>query len=243
MKRYPSCLLIEALILMLICSCTTLRPVTFADRAWHISTNYGQIIDSDTTWRLTFGDVPLPENMPIISCADSAAKYSGMDRFLGEILQTVGLADDEVLFYSPAHGKVFVRLLNEAPAKRPSSISVNMCDERPYTMWIYEDDAEDWHRRPGEMYTYTYFDGKRERILVVDYYDYGTTPVAQIFVLQSRNKKTDRMQMPGQGWDFSKHRLRDYRRDIEFWSHLVDGHRRNAFANYRIGQEQLNRQK
>lgn len=229
-------------------SCSSLKPVSYADREWHISNHHGQIIDKDTTYRMTFGEVLIPDNMAIISCADSAAKYPGMERFIADILNTTGLQNDEVLFYSPTHGKIFVRLRNEPPAKRPSSLTANMqCltldkdNERPYTIWVYDDDVEDWHRRPGEMYTYTYFDRKKQRVLVVDFYDYGDTPIAQISVIQSRNKTTDRMQLPTQRqlWDFSKHNFKDYERDIEFWSHQIDGHRSNAFANYRIGRQQL----
>ena len=235
--------LISALWILTVCGCATLRPVNYANKEWHIA-KYGHIEDKDTVFRMTFGDVLIPENPTIISCADSAAKYPGMEKFIAEILNTAGLQNDEVLFYSPAHGKIFVRLSNEPEVKRPSSITANMNDERPYTMWIYDDDAEDWHRQPGEMYTYTYFDKKRQRILVVDFYDYGETPIAQIFIFQSRNKKTDKMQMPKhQGWDFSAHNLKNYKKDVEFWSHCIDGHRKNAFANYRLGHKRLMGQK
>ncbi len=233
-------------------SCSTLNQVNYANREWHISDYYGQIIDKDTTYRMTFGNVLIPAEMAIISCSDSAAKYPGMEKFIADILKTTGLQNDEVLFYSPAHGKIFVRLMNERPANRPSSLTAGMSlltmnkeNERPYTMWIYDDDMEDWHRKPDEMYTYTYFDKKRQRVLVVDYYDYGNTPIAQIFVTQSRNKMTDKMLLPTQKqlWDFSKHCLKDYERDVEFWSHRIEGHRSNAFANYKIGQEQLKKKK
>lgn len=229
-------------------SCGSLESVNYANREWRVSDYYGQIIDKDTTYRMTFGDVLIPQEMAVISCADSAAKYPGMERFIADILKTAGLQNDEVLFYSPVHGKIFVRLTHEPPAKRPSSLTSNMQsltldkdNERPYTMWVYDDDVEDWRRKSGEMYTYTYFDKKKRRILVVDFYDYGETPVAEIFVVQSRNKLTGRMQLPTQKqlWDFSKHDLKDYERDVEFWSHAVDCHRNNAFANYKIGQEQL----
>lgn len=251
MKNY-GIFLYAGLLAILTSCCSTLKPVNYAGKEWHISDYYGQIIDKDTTYRMTFGDVLIPQDMAIISCRDSAAKYPGMERFIAGILKTTGLQDDEVLFYSPTHGKMFVRLTNEPAAKRPSSLTADMRslmsgkeDERPFTMWIYDDDVEDWHRKPWEMYTYTYFDQKKQRVLVVDFYDYGDTPVAQIFIYQSRNKMTDRMQIPLQKqiWDFSKHKFKDYTRDIEFWSHQVDGHRSNAFANYRIGQQQQKRQK
>lgn len=61
-------------------------------------------------------------------------------------------------------------------------------------------------------------------MLVVDIYDYGETAIAQIFVTQSRNKMTDKMQLPTQKqlWDFFKHPLKYYERDVEFWSHRIE---------------------
>lgn len=201
MKRVLNILMIATLFV----SCKPSKDILFANREWHISSYYGQIIDKDTTYRMTFGDVLIPNEMAIISCGDSAAKYPGMERFIADILKTVGLQNDEVLFYSPTHGKIFVKLLNDYPAKRPSSLTVGMplltlnkVNERPFTLWVYDDDVEDWHRKPDEMYTYTYFDKKKQRILVVDFYNYGDTPIAQIFVTQSRNKLTDKMLLPTQ---------------------------------------------
>ncbi|MDE6028208.1 MAG: hypothetical protein K2G23_09060 [Muribaculaceae bacterium] len=233
-------------------SCGTQKSVNYANREWHISNYYGQIIDKDTAYRMTFGNVLIPLEIAIISCADSAAKYPGMERFIADILKTAGLQDDEVLFFTPEFGKIFVELKNDYPANRPSSLTAGMPlltlqkeNERPYTMWVYDDDVEDWHRKPDQMYTYTYFDKKNQRILVVDLYDYGETPIAEISVTQSRSKYTDKMQLPTQGkfWDFSKYKLKDYERDVEFWSHRVELHRNNAFDNYVIGQEQLNKKK
>lgn len=239
--------LIAGVVLAISSSCQSLKPVNYANREWHISNYYGQIIDKDTTYRMTFGDVLIPEELAIISCADSAALHPGMERFIADILKTTGLTDDEVLFYVPYHGKMFVKLNNEPPAIRPSSLTAGMHyltlnkeNEQPYTMWIYPDDVEDWHRKSDEMYTYIYFNKKKQQVLVVDFYDYGDTPIAQISVMQSRNKMTDKMKLPTepQFKGYYYHQLKDYIRDIEFWSHQIDWRRQNAFSNYKIGQEQ-----
>lgn len=52
----PMAFLIPA-VLTLACGCSSLKPVNYANRQWHISEHYGQIIDRDTTYRMTFGDV------------------------------------------------------------------------------------------------------------------------------------------------------------------------------------------
>lgn len=109
MKQIIS-IILAVLNIVLMNSGSSLMPVNYANREWDISDCYGQIIDKDTTFRMTFGDVLIPQEMAIISCADSAAKYPGMERFIADILKTAGLLNDKVLFYSPAHGKIDVHL-------------------------------------------------------------------------------------------------------------------------------------
>lgn len=243
MKKTKIILWIGAILLSLTCSCTSAKKVNYADREWHISDYYGQIIDKDTTYRMTFGDVLIPVGLNIISSADSAAKYPGMDRFIYDILHTAGIENDELLFFVPYFGTIFVRLKNECRQKKPISISSNLNDKNPpYTFSIYDNDVEDWNRKPNEMYTYTYFNYRKQQILVVDFYDYGETPIAQIHVYQTRNKMTDRMSLTCR-WEFFTHKVKDYKKYIDFWSNRINGHRANSFANYRIGQEQLKKKK
>lgn len=236
MKKQNYLFLLSASLTIILSSCASLRPVKYANREWRISDYYGQIIDRDTTYRMTFGDVLIPSQLNIIASADSAAKYPGMERFIAEILHTAGLENNEVLFYTPFMGTMFVRLTTEHLATRPSSISCNLDDDKPHTFWVYDDDIEEWQRPHNEMYTYTYFDRRKQRVLIVDYYDYGEIPIARISVLQSRNKMTDRMNLPLL-WTFFKHDLKNYEKDIEFWSNCIDSHRKLSFANYKIGKE------
>ena len=42
---------------------------------------------------------------------------------------------------------------------------------------------------------------------------------------------------------YRQHDIGKYERYIEFWSYVIDGHRKLAFANYKIGQEQKLRRK
>ena len=118
-----------------------------------------------------------------------------------------------------------------------------MGDERPYTMWVNEDDIEDWTREATEMYTYTYFDRRKNRIVIVDFYDYGNSPIAQITLFQSKSKVTSKMKIPEElrrcFWWYRD--LKNFTRYIEFWAHQIDSHRKLAFANYKIGQEQAKR--
>lgn len=231
--------------ILLAAGCSSPKSLVFAEREWHISNHYGQIIDKDTTYRMTFGNVLIPDLLPIVSSTDSLAKYPGMDRFLSDILHTAHLENAEILFYAPHMHTMFVHPKDSLPPMKPSSISCSMSDERPYTMWVNEDDIEDWTREPTEMYTYTYYDKGKRQLLVVDHYDYGDTPIAQITIFQSKNKHTSKMEVHDnlRRAYFELHDLGKYMRNVEYWSHGVEMRRAHAFANYKIGQEQKLRKK
>ncbi len=235
--------LLLPLVIILLAGCSSRKGLLFSNRQWHISDYYGQIIDRDTTYRMTFGNGLIPVDLAIISSIDSLIKYPGLENFMTDILHTARLDSAEILFYAPAMQTMFVKPKG-SPTKplRPSSISSGLDEEKPFTMWIYQDDVEDWVRKPGEMYTYTYFNKKKKQILVVDFYDYGEEPIAQIFVFQTNGKKLEKIGLQrSMHWPFLIHDLRDYERDVEFWSSYVNAHRQLAFANYKIGQEQKQR--
>lgn len=235
--------LVAAILLMV--SCSSPEGLVFADREWHISDFYGQIIDKDTTYRMTFGNILIPYPLPVISSADSVAKYPGMDKFMSDILHTAYLDSAEILFYAPLMHTMFVRPNGIMPPMKPSSISSPMTDANPYTMWVNKDDIEDWTRNSTEMYTYTYYDKGKKRLLIVDHYDYGDMPIAQITIYQSRNKLTSKMGVHDNLYRaYSElHDLRKYMDDVEYWSHGVVARRATAIANYKIGQEQKLRKK
>lgn len=235
--------LVTAILLM--ASCTSQKSLVFSNREWHVSDYYGQIIDKDTTYRMTFGNVLIPDPLPIISSADSVAKYPGMDKFMSDILHTVHLDSAEILFYAPHMLTMFVRPNGVMPSLRPSSITSPMSDAKPYTMWVNKDDIEDWTRDSTEMYTYTYYDKGKKQLLIVDHYNYGDIPIAQITIFQSRNNLTSKMGINDnlRRAFFELHDLRKFMDDVEYWSHGVVARRANAFSNYKIGQEQKLRKK
>lgn len=237
------CTLASVAAILLLSGCSSRKGLVFANREWHISDYYGQIIDRDTTYRMTFGNVLIPDPLPIVSSADSLAKYPGMDKFLSDILHTAHLDSAEILFYAPHMLTMFVRPKGTVPAMRPSSISSPMTDEKPYTSWVSKDDNEDWTREPTEMYTYTYFDKGKRQLLIVDHYDYGETPIAQLTIFQSRSKLTSKMGVRDnlRRAYFKIHDLRKFMDYVEYWSNNIEFRRANAFSNYKIGLEQERR--
>ncbi|MDE6298452.1 MAG: hypothetical protein K2M10_02215 [Muribaculaceae bacterium] len=230
---------------ILLSSCSSLNELNFANRQWQISNHYGQIIDADTTYRMTLGNVLIPEPLTIISSDDSVAKYPGMKKFLQEILHTAHLDGAEILFYTPNMQTMFVKPKNNLPSIRPTSITTPMSDDSPYTLWIYDDDIEKWDRKSSEMYTYTYLNKHKQQLLIVDMFDYGDTPMAQVKILQSANKKTSRMLLPASTRDsFFRYNFETIRHHhIEALAHTIEMRRADAIANYKIGQEQKARNK
>ena len=238
-------ILSAGLLIMMLTGCRPPKGILFANPEWHVSDYSGQILDNDTTYRMTFGNILIPDPLVIVSSSDSVAKYPGMDRFLADILHTCRLDSAEILFYAPNMQTLFVKPKTPLPPMKPSSISSPMSDEVPFTLWIHEDDIEDWTRESEEMYTYSYFNKSKKQLLIADHYDYGDFPIAQITVFQTKNKTTDRMNVPD-SWKhayFYLHDLNKFIRDIEHWANMVEFRRGNAFVNYKIGQEQKRRKK
>lgn len=224
---------------MLFASCSSPKELLFSNRDWHINSGYGQMIDRDTTYRFTFGNIILPSSPAIISCKDSLDKYPGMDKFMADILHSCRIDSAEILCYVPELERIFVKTNGIMSTGKPNSISTPMYEEKPYTMWVHDDDVENWTRKDSEMYTYYYFNKRKRQLLIVDFYNYGDTPIAQISVYQSITKKLRKL-----GVDysiylcFSRNDISNPLKNIEYWANLVEYRRRIAFSNYKIGQEQ-----
>ncbi len=237
LRNYSWCMLVVGVAMLMLAGCSSPKGLVFANRDWHVSSYYGQLIDKDTTYRFSFGNVLIPDPMPIISSTDSVEKYPGLDKFLADVLHTCKLDSAKILFYSPDMHTMVVEPKGKVAPERPASISVRITDDKPYTTWVYDDDVEDWNRKPLEMYTYTYFDKRKKRLLVVDHYDYGDTPVAQIYIFQSITKATDKVKgLPEHCWLFFIHDVSKIAKDIEFWSSTVNGHRAKSIDNFKIGR-------
>lgn len=225
-------------------SCTSPKNLLFSNREWHINSGYGQMIDRDTTYRFTFGNIILPQSPVIISCKDSMDKYPGMNKFLADILSSSGLENCEILCYVPEMRKIYVKTDRIMSTGKPKSISCPMSDEKPYTLWVHDDDVEDWTREESEMYTYYYFNKRKKQLLIVDFFNYGDTPIAEIKIYQSDNKMTKKMEINSSVYlCFGHHDIRNPHKEIEFWANQVEHRRVIAFSDYKIGQEQKTRAK
>lgn len=70
------------------------------------------------------------------------SKYPVLDHFIADILHTAHLDNAEILFFAPHMHTMFVKPSGNVPPMRPSSVSCQMVEKFPYTMWVYEDDIE-----------------------------------------------------------------------------------------------------
>ena len=219
-------------------SCSSPKPLVFAEREWHISDYYGNMIDRDTTYRFSCGNGLIPEQQILISSADSVAKYPGMEKFIQKILHAAHLDNSEILFYAPQMQTMIVRPASTSEKLKPISITSSMNDDSPFTSWMHDDDVEDWTRKSDEMYTYAYFDKRNVQLLFVDCYDYGDTPIAQITIFQSRNKMTDKMNITTEfRRPFYEYILTKRRLHVEALADHITARRNIAIDNYKIGQD------
>lgn len=217
-------------------SCSSLKPIQMAEDSWRISNHYGQAVNSDSTYRFSFGSNTLVNlEMPLIGKAELLSAQPKMYKYLQKVLKLSRLEGDRVLFFAPTADAFFVELPHGYVTNKPNSISTRLADEKPWTGWIRDDDVEEWSRKSDEMYTNIYIDRKKKLLVVVDCFNYGDIPVARIQRIQTCTGRFAK--------DFPENEVSSVWADVTKPEHLeaisnwIDGHRAVAFENYRIGQE------
>lgn len=234
MKKFP----VTLILIWLFVSCTTHRSLNFANNDWLISEDYGQIINTDTSYRFTFGERLIPVDMPIICSMDSAKRYPGLDRYLWDIMRKANLDSSEILFYAPEMQSMFVKVNDNFDGIRPFGVSSDLREPKKLiTYWTSKDNPEYWHRQPMEMHIYTYLTKPKKQFLVVSIFNYGDEEIAQIQILQTATRKTAKMKLPNEPiMPFFKRDVTDMGQ-LLFWASIVRNLRAINAANYEIGNE------
>lgn len=215
--------------------CINQRVIRFAAHSWTVNEDFGQLINSDTTYRFTVGERLIPVDMPIICSQDSVNRYPGMKEFIYDILHTAGLDSSEILFYAPAMQLMFVKVNDNFEGIRPYGVTSDLREpSKLITFFTSENNPEHWKRQPMEMHTYSYLTKNKKQFLVVDIFDYGDEEIAHIQVNQTKTKSTDKMRIPFT--PFYTHDITDMNH-LLLWSSVVDWHKSVAVANYQIGNE------
>ena len=234
MLRYIN-ILCSGIIIFLITGCSSNQGLSFANKEWLISNYSNEVLDNDSIFNFSFGNIDY-ENTPLIGKGESKYLSPQLANYLSDVLKLSNLQSAKVLLYAPKENKVFVLLPENYEDNKPSSISFSMNDSTPWTMWVRPDDVELWNRQPDQMYTNLYRNKKKGIITVVDKFNYGDTPIAQIYIIQSANKNIIN-KFPnneiGSVWaDINK------TESLELLSNWIDGHRKVSLTNYRNGKKE-----
>lgn len=93
-----------------ITSCSSPKTITFSNEKWSFSGVVGDIINSDSTLRFSFGPHALNPAMTLISCADSLSIHKDARKYITRILKVCGLENSTVYFYAPLENTMWVEL-------------------------------------------------------------------------------------------------------------------------------------
>ncbi len=219
-------------------SCSTSGNVYFSERGkWTVDKTHNCITNGD-------GDFVFPlkgindSTLLVISDNTDLQGHPRVDKYLSHILRKTGLSGSKILLYLPERNSLWMEMPENYQHERPKSITVNMQEECPYTMWVHPDENERWERKATEMYTYTYYDKCWKWLCIVDIFNYGTTPIARLTILQTKTRRFKSLGLPDDcTYVFSTVSLHS----IEMLSHWVDGHRGVSIDNYRKGVSHNNR--
>lgn len=213
--------------------CGVARGVRFADEGpWKVDVANECVSNADSSY--VFPLVGRCDSTILVLCEEADLQgYRHLDTYLGRIAEKAGLGEAEILVYVPEHNTLWVRLPEGFEYTRPKSITINLYEESPYTMWVRADEADDWQRRRTEMYTYTYFDKQAEWLCIVDMFHYADTPIARISILQTETRQFNTIGLPDDcSFPFATTDLES----IEMLANWVDGHRDISIHNYKTGQ-------
>ncbi len=218
-----------------IVSCRSLREVSFADEVWRVSTTTGNIVNADSTLQFTLGNHMPSYDATIISNIDSLLSYPGSAEYISRILTTCGLGGARVCFYIPSENTMWVKLPVQYVDVKPRAVTYNLADDKPYTMWVWDNDVYNESRTDSQIYSNAYVDQRFKTLIVVDKLTYGTEPMACLNIYQSATKRTSKLGFRPDYWANKPHLL-DYS-SIDILSHWVDSRRETIIENYKLGQE------
>lgn len=215
----------------LMTSCVTPKEVGFMPGAWNIDAKHKIVSSTDSTY--VFPLTGNYDSTALVICSDADLKnYHRLDRYLSNLKKKAGLSEAQMLVYVPEENSLWLKLPENYKYERPKSITVNLYEEHPYTVWVRPSDMEQWDRKPTEMYTYTYYDNHQKWLCVVDMFDYADIPIARMSILQTATKQFNSVGLPASSsFPFSTTSI-DY---IEMLANWVDGHREVSIKNYKKG--------
>lgn len=215
----------------LMASCATSKNVNFSTEKWSVNIRQKCVTNADSTYIFALGD-RCDSSTLVISCDADLDGFHRLDKYICNIKEKTRLSEAQVLVYIPNQNTLWLKLPENYKYERPKSITTDMYEERPYTMWIRPGETEQWDRKPTEMYTYTYCDKRRKCLCIVDIFNYGDTPVARMSIWQTETKRSWSIGLPSDcNFPFPTTSMES----IEMLSNWVDGHRNISIDYYKKG--------
>lgn len=215
----------------LITSCATSKNLDFAVGEWSVDTKNNCVVNADSTYVFPISG-KCDSSMIVIANNTDIADFNKLDVYLYDIKQNTMLERAKVLVYLPENNTMWLELPKDYVYNKPKSVTSNLYEERPYTMWVRTDDIETWDRSENDMYTYTYHNGRRKWLCVVDIFNYGTKAIARVYILQTNTNWFSRIGLPSDSsFPFNTTSIET----IEMLSNWVDGHRLISIENYKKG--------
>ncbi len=217
---------------MFMVGCASVRNVSFSSHSWRINPISGTVESNDSTYSFTICSNVIESELPLIGNDKETQPHKGLKVYLNTICSHIDVQCDSILFYAPTKGLLVVGI-TEDKIWKPRSQSGNVLTENPYTIWVRDDDEDDWNRKPEEIYTNVILDKVAKQILVIDRLTYEERDLAIIHIIQTETKKFRSMNLPV--WSGTWADVTDPS-CFEPISNWIEGHRKVAFENYRRGQ-------
>ena len=217
---------------LILTGCAGVKNVPFSSDVWRVHPISGYIENSDSTCSFNLCSDKVECELLLIDSDTDALGYKGLKPYLNKICSHLEVNCDSILLYAPTKGLLFVEISENTPWK-PRSQSANLSNEKPYTAWVRDDDVEDWNRKSDEIYTNVILDKRAKHILVIDRLTYDEKDIAIIHIVQTETTKFRRMGLPL--WSGTWADVTDPT-CLEPISNWIEGHRKVAIDNYRIGQ-------
>ncbi len=214
---------------LLMVGCGSIKDVPFSSHNWHINPISGNIESTDTTYSFTLCSDVVETELPLIGNDKEAQPYKGLKEYLNTICSHLEVKCDSILFYAPTKGLLAVGI-TEDKIWKPRSQSGNVLTEHPYTLWVRDNDMEDWNRKPDEIYTNVILVKSEKQLLIIDRLNYDDRALAIIHIIQTETKKFRSIGLPL--WSGTWADVTDPS-CLEPISNWIEGHRKVAFENYR----------
>lgn len=214
---------------LLMVGCGSIKDVPFSSHNWHINPISGNIESTDTTYSFTLCSDVVETELPLIGNDKEAQPYKGLKAYLNTICSHLEAKCDSILFYAPTKGLLIVGI-TENKIWKPRSQSANVLTDKPYTLWVRDDDVDDWDRKPDEIYTNVLMDKAAKQLLVIDRLTYKRSDIAIIHIIQTETRKFKSLGLPD--WSGTWADVTDPT-CLEPIANWLEGHRKMAFDIYR----------